>query len=84
MTWFEGVKALWLLVDRGFVEISVAEEQPEDPERSIREDFVRRRKVGYLRAATWLVAAAVTAIWAYTVLLSPAATNAFAIWVRFF
>jgi len=84
MTWFEGVKALWLLADRGFVEISAAAERPEDPERAIKEEFARRRKVGTLRAAIWLVAAAVTAIWAYTILLSPAATNAFAIWVRFF
>jgi hypothetical protein len=84
MTWFEGVKALWLLLDRGFVAITVAEERHEDPERAIKEEFVRRRRVGHLRAAAWLAAAMVTAFWIYTILLSPAATNAFAIWVRFF
>jgi hypothetical protein len=84
MTWFEGIKALWLLVDRGYVEISIAEERREDPERAIKEEFSRRRKVETLRMATWLVAAGVTAFWVYTILLSPAATNMFSIWVRFF
>ncbi|MGE5699958.1 MAG: DUF4388 domain-containing protein [Deltaproteobacteria bacterium] len=84
MTWFEGIKALWLLLDRGFVDISVAEVRPEDPERAIKEEFARRRKVGYVRAAAWAAAAMLTAFWAYTILISPAATNAFAIWVRFF
>jgi hypothetical protein len=84
MTWFEGIKALWLLLDRGFVEIAVAEERPVDPDQAIKEEFVRRRKVGYLRTAAWLAAGILTAFWVYTILLSPVATNAFAVWVRFF
>ena len=84
MTWFEGIKALWLLLDRGLVEISVPEIRWEDPERAIKEEFARRRGIGILRAAAWLVGAAVTAVWAYTILLSPAATIAFATWVVFF
>jgi hypothetical protein len=84
MTWFEGIKALWLLLDRGLVEISVPEVRWEDPERAIKEELARRRKIGILRTAGWLVGAAVTAFWAYTILLSPAATIAFATWVAFF
>lgn len=84
MTWFEGVKALWLLLDRGLVTISVPEAKREDPERAIREALARRGTIGYARAAAWMVAAAMTVFWAYTVLLSPAATIAFAAWVRFF
>lgn len=84
MTWFEGIKALWLLLDRGLVEISVPEKRWEDPERAIKEEFARRGTIATLRTAAWLVAAAVTAFWAYTILLSPAATTAFATWVGFF
>jgi predicted Ser/Thr protein kinase len=84
MTWFEGIKALWLLTDRGLVEVSAADTLREDPERAIKEEMVRRRQVGTLRAAAWMVAAAVTVFWAYTILLSPASTSVFAVWVRFF
>lgn len=84
MTWFEGIKALWLLLDRGLVTISVPVAKREDPDRVIREALARRGTIGYARAAAWLVAAAVTAFWVYTVLLSPAATVAFAAWVWFF
>jgi hypothetical protein len=84
MTWFEGIKALWLLRDRGLVTISVPEKRREDPERALKEALARRGRVGYIRSAAWLFAAAVTVFWVYTVLLSPAATIAFATWVRFF
>ena len=84
MTRFEGIKALWRLVDRGLVSISVPEVRREDPEQALREVFARRGRIGYLRSAAWLFAAAVTVFWIYTVLLSPGATIAFATWVRFF
>ena len=84
MTWFEGIKALWLLLDRGLVEIFVPEERREDPDRAIKEELARRGRIAHLRTAAWLVAAGVAALWAYTILLSPAATIAFATWVRFF
>ncbi len=84
MTRFEGIKALWLLLDRGLVTISVPEVRREDPEQALREAFARRGRIGYLRSAAWLFAAAVTVFWIYTILLSPAATIAFGTWVRFF
>jgi hypothetical protein len=84
MTWFEGIKALWLLLDRGLVAITVPEKRREDPERAIKEEMARRGKIGTMRTAAWLVGAVVTVFWAYTILLSPAATIAFATWVAFF
>ncbi len=84
ITWFEGVKGLWSLVDRGLVDVSAAEERGEEPGRAMREELARRRKVGYMRAVAWVAAGLVTATWVYTILLSPSATGMFAVWVRFF
>jgi hypothetical protein len=84
MTWFEGVKGLGSLVDRGLVEISATEESGEEPGQAMRKELARRRKIGYMRAAAWTVAGLVAATWAYTILLSPPATEMFAVWVRFF
>ncbi|MBI5420403.1 MAG: DUF4388 domain-containing protein [Deltaproteobacteria bacterium] len=84
ITWFEGVKGLWFLMDRGLLEITRPEEKADEPGRLVREELARRRKVGYLRAAAWTVAAAVTSLWVYTILLSEGATRVFADWVRFF
>ncbi|MBM2827566.1 MAG: hypothetical protein HW408_98 [Actinobacteria bacterium] len=84
LTWFEGIKALFSLLDRGLVEIASSEEKRVEPGRAIREENERNLKIGYLRAAVWAVAAAVAAAWIYSLLLSPDATGAFAKWVRFF
>jgi len=84
LTWFEGVKGLWSLLDRGLVEISIPEEKQDDPERIFREEKARTRNIGFLRAAAWTVAALSAAAWVYTLLLSPDATGTFAMWVRFF
>lgn len=84
LTWLEGIRALWSLRDRGLVEIARPEEKRHDPEQAIRLENERRRRIGYLRAAVWTVATAVTAAWIYRLLLSPDATSAFAMWVRFF
>lgn len=84
LTWFEGIKALWSLHDRGLVEVSAPEEKVEDPEQLFREEKARIRNIGYLRAAAWTAAAAAMGAWAYELLLSHAATETFAMWVRFF
>lgn len=84
ITWFEGVKGLWSLFDRGLVEISATEDRGEEPGQAMREELARRRRVGYLRAVAWVAAGLVTATWVYTILLSPSATGMFAVWVRFF
>ncbi len=84
ITWFEGIKGLWFLFDRGFVEISAAEERKEETGRAIREENARQKRIGYLMIAAWAVAGLVTAAWVGTILLSPLATETFAVWVRFF
>ncbi len=84
LTWFEGVKALWSLHDRGLVEVSAPEEKPEDPEQLFREERARVRNIGLLRAAAWAAAAAGMAAWAYRLLLSADASGVFVMWVRFF
>ncbi|MBI5343021.1 MAG: DUF4388 domain-containing protein, partial [Deltaproteobacteria bacterium] len=75
LTWFEGVKGLWSLLDRGLVEISAPEEKQVDPERVFREEKARIRNIGFLRAAAWTVAALSAAAWVYSLLLSPGATD---------
>lgn len=84
ITWFEGIKGLWSLVDRGIVEITAAEEESEAAGRAIGEEIELLRKVGRVRMAAWAVAGLITATWIYTILLSPAATKAFAAWIKFF
>ncbi len=84
MTWFEGIKGLWALADRGIVDIRTTEVRREEAPSGIRAEISRNRAIGYARAAAWAVAALVAATWVYTILLSPSATKMFAAWVRFF
>ncbi len=86
ITWFEGVKGLSLLMDRGVIDVTVAEtvEVRADPMRAVRKDLARARVLGWCRAVLWASAAAVAAGWAYLILLSPRATAAFTGWADFF
>jgi len=86
VTWLEGIKGLWLLMDRGLIQVTVAEteEVRKDPELGLREEIARARILGWLRAALWASAAVVAAGWIYVILLSPAATAAFTGWAGFF
>jgi len=84
MTWFEGVKGLWSLVDRGIVDIYTMQDRGDEPGKAMRLELARRRTIGYVRAGAWTAAGLVTATWVYTILLSPSATKLFASWVRFF
>jgi len=84
LTWFEGIKALWALTDRGLVEVVAESEEREDPWRAARADLKHRRRVAWVRAAVWAVAAMVAGLWAYMVLLSPRAIGAFGGWTGFF
>ncbi len=87
ITWFEGIKGLSLLTDRGLIEVGVPE-APEvvrkDPGLVVREEIARARIVGWVRAALWAAAAVVTAGWVYVILLSPLATTVFTGWAAFF
>lgn len=84
LSWYEGLRALWGLWDRGLVEISAAEEEGPDPEQAFRESMARRKAIGLIRAAVWLFAAVVAGSWAYTVLLSPSAIRVLAGWAGFY
>ncbi len=86
VTWLEGIKRLWLLMDRGLIQVTVAEteEVRKDPELGVREEIARARILGWLRAALWASAAVVAAGWIYVILLSPPATGAFTGWAGFF
>lgn len=84
LTWYEGLKALWGLWDRGLVEISAADPEMQEPERAILEDMRKRYSVGWVRAVVWGIAAVVTGFWAYTVLLSRPVTRIFAVWTEYY
>lgn len=86
ITWIEGIKGLWLLMDRGLIDVTVVEvkEVREDPGRAMRRDVARTRVLGVVRALLWASAAAVAAGWVYTILLSPRAAGAFTGWAGFF
>ncbi len=87
VTWFEGIKGLWLLMERGLLEVAAVEEAeapPADPGRAVRREIARMRLVGWFRALLWAAAAAVTAGWIYVILLSRPATEVFTGWAGFF
>lgn len=84
LTWFEGIKALWALLDRGLVEVLPESGEREDPWRNARMELKRRSRLGTFRAVLWILAALVAGLWTYMVLLSPRVTGAFAGWTGFF
>ena len=86
VTWVEGIKGLWLLMDRGLIDVGVVEveEVQADPGRAVRKDIARARVLGVVRALLWASAAVVAAGWIYFILLSPRATGAFTGWAGFF
>lgn len=84
LTWFEGIKGLWLLMDRGLLEISVPDAAPVDPVRAARKESRRFLFVGWVRSVAWTAAGAAAVYWAYAHLLSYAATEPFAGWTAYF
>lgn len=84
LTWFEGIKTLRALDDRGLVEVTAESADREDPWRTTRDEVRHRRRLAWVRAAVWTVAAAVAGLWAYMVLLSPRAIGVFGGWTGFF
>lgn len=86
VSWYEGVKALSALQDRGLVKVTPVEQAPdaEDPAARLRAELARRRQIARLKAGLWAAAALAAAWWLYATFLSPPATHPFANWVRFF
>lgn len=83
LTWYEGLRALWGLWDRGLVEISGLEEERPDAKDVIRQSMSRKYIIGCGRAVIWAVTAVVAGSWVYTVLLSPSVTRILAGWANF-
>lgn len=84
LTWYEGLRALWGLWDRGLVEISGVDEEGPDAEDVLRKNMSRRYTMGCVRAVMWALATVVAGSWVYTVLLSPSVTRIFAGWANFY
>ncbi|MCL5965889.1 MAG: DUF4388 domain-containing protein [Deltaproteobacteria bacterium] len=84
VTWFEGIKALSLLLDRGYIKVVAAADEAADAFRRIRVEMGRRRRIGRVRVASWVVALALAGWWIGNGLLSASATRAFSSWIRFF
>lgn len=84
LTWYEGLRSLWGLWDRGLVEISGVDEESEDAEDEFRKSMSRKYVIGCARAVVWTLTAVVAGSWVYTVLLSPSVTRVFATWANFY
>ncbi len=84
LTWFEGLKALYILVDRGLVDLSSAVEEPAERDLAARAERARQLRIGVLRAVAWLVALSLTGLWLYRTLLSPSGSAVFSPWAGFF
>ncbi|HEY5996537.1 MAG TPA: DUF4388 domain-containing protein [Candidatus Deferrimicrobiaceae bacterium] len=86
VSWYEGVKALAALQDRGLVRVTPVEtvSDAEDPVARLRAELARRHQLARVKAGCWGAAALVAAWWLYATFLSPLATHSFANWVRFF
>jgi hypothetical protein len=84
LSWYEGLRALWGLWDRGLVEISEVDEELPDAEDVFRKSMFRKYAIGCARAVVWTLTAVVAGSWVYTVLLSPPVTRIFAGWTNFY
>lgn len=84
LSWYEGLRALWGLWDRGLVEISGVDEEWPDAEDAFRTSMSRKYVIGCARAVAWTLTAVVAGFWVYTVLLSPSVTRIFASWANFY
>ncbi len=89
ISWYEGLRALWGLWDRGLVEISALEESLDAGDVMLQSmsrkyaSMSRKYAIGCVRAVLWTMTAVVTGSWVYTVLLSPPVTRIFAGWAGF-
>lgn len=85
LTGFEGIKGLAALLERGVIEVSVAEPgEVVDHARRLRVEMTFRRRFDAARMALWGAAVAAVAVWVYRGLLSTEAFRIFTEWVDFF
>jgi len=84
ITWFEGIRGLARLLERGCITVAPMESGEADAARAAREEERRRMRAARVRAASWGLALLVAAWGIYRGLLSREAAPAFSAWVRFF
>jgi len=85
LTGFEGIKGLAALLQRGLIEVSVAEAGDRvDPVKRLRDEIAARRRFDAIRMAVWGAAMVAAAVWIHRGLLSQEAFRAFTAWVDFF
>lgn len=82
--WFEGIKALHGLLDKGLIDVSEPAREEADPRRLMAEQAERREAVARLRGALWPVGGAAALLWAWSVFLSPYAAEILSEWAGFF
>ncbi|MEW6720536.1 MAG: DUF4388 domain-containing protein [Thermodesulfobacteriota bacterium] len=84
MTGFEGIKALSALRERGLLEIASAEPAETDVAHRLREELLLIRRLAWGKAALWIGAGFVVAMWIRGTLLSKSAADLFTGWASFF
>ena len=84
ITGLEGTKGLWLLLERGLIEVRAAEEVRVDPRALLRAEIGRRRRAAWLRGILWGAAAGAALFRIGAAFFSPAAAAAFGGWFAFF
>ncbi len=85
LTWFEGMKGLASLLERGLVEVFAAgADRGEQGRAALREELGRIRRLAWETTVLWGVAALATAAWIYHALLSGEAVAGFGVWTIFF
>lgn len=84
VTWFEGIRALSQLMERGYIRAVAAEDETADAAYLHRLEMRRLRRVAALRLAAWVLAFCLAGLAFYERLASPDAVAAFADWIRFF
>jgi hypothetical protein len=85
LTEFEGIKGLHSLLDRGLVEISVADESKGSDRRgAIKAELDRRYRIAVMRGVLWAAAGIATALWLFNIMLSPDTAWLFSSWAGFF
>lgn len=82
--WFEGIKALHGLLQKGLIEVREEVRQAVDPRSLMREQATLRENVARLRGVIWGVAAVAACLWLYAIFLSPRVLQAFSGWAGFF
>jgi hypothetical protein len=84
LSWFEGIKILQGLLEKGVIEVSQEVRLEVDQRQLMREQSLVRDRVARMRAVLWGLAACAVALWLWSIFLSPHAVRVFSDWAGFF